>query len=371
MSVGNFIIRIWDFRFRNWGSTSYLYLINLNNLELMKVFISWSGTKSHKVALVFRDWLPSVIQSIEPYVSSEDIDKGARWSSDIAKELENSTYGILCVTKENFEAPWLSFEAGALSKTMDKSFVSPFLFDIKRSEVKGPILQFQSTVFEKDDIKKLLNGLNKAYGENSIPDARLEMAFEVWYPKLEEALNKVSDIKNEPDDAEKKNSHSHSAEILEEILDLSRNNQKLLRNPELKIDDFKNLIQDQFRSERSIDIDNKRMLRRLHPMFIDELLHMSNKNIKTFHGFLITLSLFRGEFPWLYDAGKELIDVIKSKNSQENKIEALDSFREMMDFTFNHPMMREMYGNRKDSGIYMKEIPYMLINHLEELLNKS
>jgi len=34
-------------------------------------------------------------------------------------------------------------------------------------------------------------------------------------------------------------------------------------------------------------------------------------------------------------------------------------------------MMREMYGNRKDSGIYMKEIPYMLINHLEELLNKS
>ena len=87
----------------------------------MRVFISWSGNKSHKVALVFRDWLPSVIQSIEPYVSSEDIDKGARWSTDIAKELENSTFGILCVTKDNLEAPWLSFEAGALSKTMDKA----------------------------------------------------------------------------------------------------------------------------------------------------------------------------------------------------------------------------------------------------------
>ena len=165
----------------------------------MKVFISWSGDISLKVATVFRDWLPSVIQSIEPYVSSEDIDKGARWSTDIAKELENSTFGILCVTKENIEAPWLSFEAGALSKTMEKSFVSPFLFDIKRSEVQGPILQFQSTIFEKKDIKKLINTLNKACGESGISDARLEKAFEVWYPTLEKELSelKSKNIENE------------------------------------------------------------------------------------------------------------------------------------------------------------------------------
>ena len=160
----------------------------------MKVFISWSGNKSLKVAQLLREWLPYIINSIEPYVSSDDIDRGARWSVDIAKELEDSTFGILCVTKDNLEAPWLSFEAGALSKTMEKSFVAPFLFDIKRSEVKGPILQFQSTIFEKDDIKKLVKTLNKACGDAGISETRIDKSFEVWYPTLEEGLNKLKNL---------------------------------------------------------------------------------------------------------------------------------------------------------------------------------
>lgn len=85
----------------------------------------------------------------------------------------------MCVTKDNLYAPWLSFEAGALSKTMDKSFVTPFLFDIKRSEVNGPILQLQSTIFEKDDIKKLMHASNWACGENGISESMLDKAFEV------------------------------------------------------------------------------------------------------------------------------------------------------------------------------------------------
>lgn len=64
----------------------------------MKVFISWSGDLSKRIAIALKEWIPNVLQSAEPYVSSEDIDKGSRWSTDIAKELADSTYGILCVT---------------------------------------------------------------------------------------------------------------------------------------------------------------------------------------------------------------------------------------------------------------------------------
>ena len=181
--------------------------------------------------LLLRDWLPSVIQSLTPYVSSEDIDKGARWSTDIAKELEDSTFGILCVTKDNLEAPWLLFEAGALSKMMDKSSVCPFIFDLKRAEVKGPILQFQSTIFDKDDVKKLLLTLNKACGDSGLKEELLSKTYDVWWPNLEESLKA---IKKETSEEEKTSTDKNFRnEMLEEILELSRTNQKLLRSPEI------------------------------------------------------------------------------------------------------------------------------------------
>ncbi len=202
----------------------------------MKVFISWSGELSQKVALIFRDWLPSVIQVIAPYVSSEDIDKGARWSSDIAKELEASLFGILCVTPDNVDAAWLNFEAGALSKTIDKSRVCPFLFGLKRSDVHGPLLQFQSTIYDHDDIAKLLHSLNAAEDPHCLDESRLDEFLEVWWPKLKEKLEPLLPEMHTATQAEtkvKSDSSREGSEILEELLDLARSQQKLLTSPEI------------------------------------------------------------------------------------------------------------------------------------------
>ena len=67
-----------------------------------------------------------MIQAIKPYISSEDIAEGARWSTEIAKELESSNFGIIFVTKENVHSPWINFEAGALSREIEKSHVTPW-----------------------------------------------------------------------------------------------------------------------------------------------------------------------------------------------------------------------------------------------------
>lgn len=87
----------------------------------MKLFLSWSGPASHKIAETFREWLPLILQHVEPYISSE-INKGARWTSDIALELQSSNFGLIFVTPENRDAPWIMFEAGALAKARGQEF---------------------------------------------------------------------------------------------------------------------------------------------------------------------------------------------------------------------------------------------------------
>jgi hypothetical protein len=199
----------------------------------MKIFLSWSGSLSHEIACIFRDWLPSVIQSVKPYVSSEDIDKGTRWSTDIAGELESSNYGIIIVTKDNLIAQWINFEAGALSKSLDKSNVSPFLFDIKRSEVQGPLVQFQSTIFEKDDVFKLLQSINKRLDEDKqLEELYLRKSFEVWWSELETKLQTLKDSITASIEKPEKSKESKKADILEEILELVRTQQRILGDPE-------------------------------------------------------------------------------------------------------------------------------------------
>ena len=72
-----------------------------------KVFISWGGDLSKKLAEELRKWLPSVLQFVKPYFTPDDIEKGTRWESHIAQELESSDVGVLCLTRDNIERPWI------------------------------------------------------------------------------------------------------------------------------------------------------------------------------------------------------------------------------------------------------------------------
>jgi hypothetical protein len=184
----------------------------------MKVFISWSGRRSKETADVLNSWIRQVIQAAETWISL-DIQKGIRWNDQIKNELEESKVGIICLNKENLQSEWILFEAGALSKTKDGQ-VCTFLLDVNPADIKPPLGQFQHTLYNKDDLRKLVHTINNkiiAIGEKTIPEKDLNEVFEVFFPKLDEKLARILNEKS-PDGNIKRTDR----EILEEILQTIR-----------------------------------------------------------------------------------------------------------------------------------------------------
>jgi len=155
----------------------------------MDVFISWSGSQSHHVAEALRQYLPQMINAVNPYLSSADIDAGARWATDIAGKLEQSRVGILCLTPGNLESIWIHFEAGALSKTLERTFVCLYLVGLEPFQLKGPLTQFQAKRANEVETRRLVETINAALGAHALSADHLAEAFDVWWPKLKERLD--------------------------------------------------------------------------------------------------------------------------------------------------------------------------------------
>jgi len=185
----------------------------------MDVFISWSGKTSGELAKVLRDWLPSVIQAAKPYFSTDDIEKGTRGNTILSKELEEASIGVLCLTRENLEAAWIMFEAGSLSKSLDKSRVCPILFgDLGTTDLKGPLTNFQAAKFNKGEMQKVLATINAQLGEDALSPKTLDTVFEKWWPELNEKVKKL--LSSVPKETGEK--IRSDRELLEEVLMLVR-----------------------------------------------------------------------------------------------------------------------------------------------------
>lgn len=187
----------------------------------MKLFISWSGIRSKTVATALRQWLPDVIQFVEPWMSDADIEAGARWGRDIEKGLEETQFGIVCLTIENQLEPWILFEAGALAKTISETFVCPYLVGLEPSDIAlGPLTQFQAKRANEKETWELVQTINRALKERALPEERLKRTFERAWPDLKAVLENLQftqEIESPPRPLE-----NLTNEILELVRGLSR-----------------------------------------------------------------------------------------------------------------------------------------------------
>jgi len=195
----------------------------------MKVFISWSGPHSKRCAEILRDWIKCALQASEPWISSKDIDKGTLWFNEISDQLADTSVGIVCLTKNNKDKPWILFESGALAKGLSINKVCTLLIDLKPSDLDAPLSQFNHTTPDKESMKLLLVSINKELGDKALDDRILDQVFDTYWPNFEKQFAEIE--KEKPTKNENLPARS-SEDLLEEILYTTRTMDKRIRSLE-------------------------------------------------------------------------------------------------------------------------------------------
>jgi hypothetical protein len=193
------------------------------------VFVSWSGVRAKAMATALHGWLPHVIQSVAPFFSDKDIAAGEFWDDVITEKLKSTVFSIVCVTPENLTAPWLNYEAGALSIRL-QGRTAPWLYNMKPESLKvTPLSRLMANMSDPDGTFKIVQSLNEAL-ETQVRSEVLKAAFESNWPKLETALKRIPPAKESAPVREDR-------EVLEELVKNSRRALELLTMPDIKMVD--------------------------------------------------------------------------------------------------------------------------------------
>ena len=154
------------------------------------------------------------MDDIDVFMSAHVIGSGIRWSQKLSFELEQSNYGIVCFSPGNINAPWLLFEAGAISKLGDSAVCGLLLSSLKQTDISGPLSQFQNRRFTEGDFYQLLSDINNKLKAPKNKD-NLKLLFAAFWPKIDSEYQLLLD-KNKSGVAPQR--ERTERELLEELL---------------------------------------------------------------------------------------------------------------------------------------------------------
>jgi hypothetical protein len=151
-------------------------------------------------------------------MSDDEIGSGTRWSDAIARALNETDFGIVCVTHENQHRPWLMFEAGALAKRLDETArVVPLCIGTPPTEITGPLEAFQGRYLDEDGMRKLVQDISSTR-EDPLAVHQVDKLFNALWPelkhKIDHAMSKVPETETP---------RRSTQDMLEELVDRVRN----------------------------------------------------------------------------------------------------------------------------------------------------
>lgn len=137
-----------------------------------------------------------------------------------------------------------------------------------------------------------------------------------------------------------------------------------------QLDEIKRLIDTlPSRLENRLDPELRRRKRR-SPMMFEELIHMEMKFEDPNITFLMMISFFKEEMPWIYEIGLETYRGLKVAKTKAEKRKLVETFERALEMT-GHPMFREMYGKSEEMYMFSKDIRMFTHRFIDRYINET
>lgn len=330
---------------------------NLKKDEVTKtgtplVFIS-HDTRDAELAEAFSGLLKSVSAGVLKSFRTSDkkgnqgIEYGVEWYPEIIKNIQEASDVVCLLTKKSVNRPWILFEAGMAKGKLETPILGVALGISLKEASSGPFAQFQNCGDDEESLTKLVFQLVDRI-PNSEPDEDT-IKFQVGkFKKSIAGILKTNNEVTETESSELSNIDNSSAQLFEEI--------------KVMFQDLPSRIKSNINPESKSPKN-----RRFHPMMMEEMMHML-KNNKI--GIFVGLSFLRERIPWLYDTGIETLRIIDSNISNKEKEQAVLEYRDLMEMSTRHPMMREFMDSKEDFMLFEK-IPHILMRAMEMYMKRK
>ncbi|MBK8338094.1 MAG: toll/interleukin-1 receptor domain-containing protein [Sterolibacteriaceae bacterium] len=283
---------------------------------------------------------------------SSGIEFGTEWYKAIMSQLGDATDVVALLTHHSTDRPWILYEAGVAKGKLDTNVLGVALGVPLEKVSTGPFGQFQNCGDDEDSLTKLVIQLLQRNPDASPREEAVRVQVRVFL----EGAKKLIPTKGKP--AAGASDESNVAKLFEEV-------KVMVRELPERVDDRVRSVGKRGAMKR---------MHRFHPMMFEELLfHPALR--KTPNGpaaaWLLFLSVFREDVPWLYDMGLDLYQALRS-GDQKAISSARADLLAILEATTRGPFFHEMLRAEDEEIFFLvREIPEMVDRFLSPLLESA
>lgn len=278
---------------------------------------------------------------------------GTEWYDTIMTKIEDATDVVALLTPHSINRPWILFEAGVAKGKKNINVLGIALGVPLKDASSGPFAQFHNCAGDENSLTKLVVQLLTRVPNSSPRDAAIRVQVRHFLEKLKEAGTSPAKPVVYQD-----GSGTRVAELFEEV-------RAMVRELPEKVDN---------RLRVGTAEDSQKRRQRFNLIVFEDRAFQPERILNTHEpalGWLLFISIFRDEAPWLYELGLELYRAMRARDREAIAV-VREDLRAMLDAACSGFVVNEFLNPKTDEA-YMwlrflsKDIPRFL-DRLEKRL---